>query len=109
MPFCMCCAARVPGVCCPMICPVGLPPIGISADGNSREFGNRSMLHCGENCVFLWEGRPNRVRLFSPVNQSKPVRSVAISVGSTGGKKIQGRKRNLLVDKLGLLMSVSVL
>jgi putative transposase len=42
-------------------------------------------------------------------NPSKAVRFVAIRVGMMGGKKIRGRKRHLLVDTEGLLMSVKVL
>jgi len=67
------------------------------------------MLRCDESCVSRWGGNPNRVRLFLTVNRSKPVPSVVMRVGTTGGKKIQGRKRHLLVDTLGLLIAVKVL
>src|SRR6185312_9075124 len=92
-----------------MICPTGVRSISISACGNSPEFGNRSMLLCDEICVFRWDGKPNRVRLFSTVNRSKPVPFVAMSAGTMREKKIQGRKRFLLVDTQGLVMSVKVL
>ncbi len=52
---------------------------------------------------------PNRVQPFSTVNPSKPALCVVISAGTMGGKKILGRKRHLLVDTQGLLMSVKVL
>jgi putative transposase len=52
---------------------------------------------------------PNRVRPFWIVNRSKPVLCVAMRVATTVGKKIQGRKRHLLVDTQGLLITVKVL
>jgi hypothetical protein len=64
---------------------------------------------CGDNCAWLWAEKPNRVRRSWIVNRSKPVLSVAMSGGTTGGKKIHGRKRHLLVDTLGLLILVKVL
>jgi putative transposase len=59
--------------------------------------------------VFAWDAIPNQARLFWIVNRSKPVPCVAMSVATMGGKKIQGRKRHLLVDTQGLLLGVKVL
>jgi len=52
---------------------------------------------------------PNPARLLWIVNRSKPVLYVAMSVATTQQKKIQGRKRHLLVDTQGLLLCVKVL
>ena len=42
------------------------------------------------------------------VNQSGPLRWAAPERGYDGGKKINGRKRHLLVDTLGLLLAVLI-
>src|SRR5689334_8863333 len=92
-----------------MTFPAGLPLRPIFGDGSSRGFGNRSMPRSDENCVWQWVENQNRAQLFWIANRSKPVPCVAISVATTAEKKIQGRKRHLLVDTQGLLLSVKVL
>ena len=67
------------------------------------------MQPCGDNCAWLWAEKPNRVRRFWTANRSKPALCVVMSAATTGGKKIHGRKRHLLVDTLGLLILVKVL
>jgi putative transposase len=64
---------------------------------------------CGDNCALLVGEKPNQAQPFSIVNQSKPVPCVAMRAATTGGKKIHGRKRHLLVDTQGLLIAVKVL
>lgn len=92
-----------------MIFPVGLLLLPIFGDGSSRGFGNRSTQLCDENSGSLWGGKLNRVRRFWIVNRSKPVPSVAMREATTVEKKIQGRKRHLLVDTQGFVISVKVL
>jgi len=67
------------------------------------------MPHCDEMCAFVLGAIPNQAQLFWIVNRSKPVPCVAMSGATTGGKKIYGRKRHLLVDTQGLLLGVKVL
>jgi putative transposase len=67
------------------------------------------MLHCDVKCASPSDAIPNQARLFWIVNRSKPVLYVAMSVATTQQKKIQGRKRHLLVDTQGLLLCVKVL
>jgi hypothetical protein len=93
MASCMCCAVGVPGVCCPMICPTGVRSTCISASGNGLASGNRSTPRCDGKFASILGAIPNRVRPFSTVNRSKPVRFVAMHAGTTEQKKIQGRKR----------------
>src|ERR1700731_1508997 len=105
----MSCGVAVPGACCRMICPGGLQPIGISANGNRRGFGNRSMPRCDANCAFLSAEKPNRAPPSLTVSRSKPVPFVVMSAGLTAGKKTLGRKRFLLVGTQGLVISAKVL
>ncbi len=109
MAFCMCCAVAVPGGCCPMICLTGVPSTCIFASGNGLGSGSRSTPPCDGTFVSAWDAIPNQARPFWIVNRSKPVRCVAMSEATTGGNKIQGRKRHLLVDTHGLLLAVKVL
>jgi putative transposase len=67
------------------------------------------MQPCDDNCAWLWGEKPSQVRRSWTVNRSKPALCVVMRVGTMGGKKIQGRKRHLLVDTLGLLILVKVL
>jgi transposase len=67
------------------------------------------MLHCDEKFVSALGANLNPALPLSTVNPSKPVRCVAMRVATMGKKKIQGRKRHLLVDTLGLLLKVIVL
>ena len=92
-----------------MICPIGVRSTCISASGNGQAFGNRSIQPCDVKFASPWDAIPNRARLLWIVNRSKPVPCVAMSEATTGGKKIQGRKRHLLVDTQGLLLGVKVL
>ncbi len=48
------------------------------------------------------------MRPSSTLNRSKPVPCEAENAASTGGKKIFGRKRHLLVDTQGLILAVLV-
>lgn len=98
-----------PLVYCHMICRTGARCISLSASGNRLASGNRSTPPCEATCASALVVIPNQVRLFSIANRSKPVQFVAISVATMAGKKIRGRKRHLLVDTQGLLMSVKVL
>src|SRR5215472_537533 len=109
MAFCMCCAAAALGVCCPMIYPTGVRSTCIFASGNGLASGNRSMPPCDGTFVFAWGAIPNQARLFWIVNRSKRVPCVAMSAVTMRQKKIQGRKRHLLVDTQGLLLGVKVL
>src|SRR5215472_5764344 len=92
-----------------MICPTGVRSICISANGNRLGSGNRSTLPCDGMCASALGGIPNRVRPFWTVNRSKPVPCAAMSGATTQQKKIQGRKRHLLVDTQGLLLGAKVL
>ena len=67
------------------------------------------MLHCAGRFASALGANPNRARPLWIVNRSKPVLCVAMSVATTQQKKIQGRKRHLLVDTQGLLLGVKVL
>src|SRR4051812_22892432 len=109
MASCMSCAVGVPGVCCRMICPTGVRSTCISVSGNGLASGNRSTPHCDGKFASALGAIPNRVRPFSTVNRSKPVRFGAMHEAMTAEKKVQGRKRHLLVDTQGLLISVKVL
>src|SRR5215467_12191546 len=92
-----------------MIYRTGVPPTGISASGNGLASGNRSTTPCDGKFVSAWGVSPNRVRLYLIVNRSKRVPCVAMSGALMRQKKIQGRKRHLLVDTQGLLLGVKVL
>ncbi len=105
----MCCAVGVPGVCYPMICPIGVPSTCISGMETGWDLGTGQYSEASDNCALLWAEKPNRARPSWIVNRSKPVLSVAMSAATTGGNKIHGRKRHLLVDTQGLLIRVKVL
>src|SRR5258706_7271139 len=93
MALCMCYAAGVPGVCCPMISRTGVRFTCISGSGNRPGSGNRSTPPCDGTFASALGAIPNRVRPFSTVNRSKAVLFVAMSAATTQQKKIQGRKR----------------
>ena len=109
MAYCMCCAVGVHGVCCRMICPTGVRSTYISASGNGLGSGNRSTPPCDGRCASALGAIPNRVRPFSTVNRSRSSSVRGDERGYDGGKKIQGRKRQLLMDTQGLLITVKVL
>jgi putative transposase len=67
------------------------------------------MLRCDGKSASALGAIPNQVRPFSTVNRLKAVLCVAMSAATTQQKKIQGRKRHLLVDTQGLLLGVKVL
>ncbi len=73
------------------------------------DLGTGQYSEASDNCALLWAEKPNRVRRFWTVNRSKLALFVVMRAVTTGGKKIQGRKRHLLVDTLGLLLLVKVL
>jgi len=73
------------------------------------DLGTGQYSEASDNCALLWAEKPNRARPSWIVNRSKPVLSVAMSAATTGGNKIHGRKRHLLVDTQGLLIRVKVL
>jgi putative transposase len=64
---------------------------------------------CDGKFVFAWDAIPNQARLLWIANRSKRVPCVAMSAATMRQKKIQGRKRHLLVDTQGLLLGVKVL
>src|SRR6266581_1698079 len=108
MPSSTCCAAAVRGDCCPTICRPGAPPTGTSDAGATEASGIRSYKSCAWRCASSKAEILSRVRPSLIVNPSKPARFVAPRKATTRGKKIWGRKRHLLVDTQGHLLTVKV-
>src|SRR5713226_1574121 len=105
----MYCAVGVLGVCCRMICPTGVRSICISGSGNRLASGNRSTPR-GVREVRVGLGRDREPSAAIIDSQSIKTSSVrGDKRGYDGGKKIRGRKRHLLVDTQGVLLSVKVL
>jgi putative transposase len=65
-------------------------------------------MSCDDAHASRWGATLNRVRRSSIAKAFAPVPCVAPTVATTGGKKIWGRKRHLLVDTQGWLLAVKV-
>jgi putative transposase len=87
----------------------GLPSTRIFGDGNAMVRGNVSIMSCDATFVSQQAGKPNPALLSLIANRSKAVPFVVMPEATTGGKKIWGRKRHVLVDAQGLVISVKVL
>ena len=108
MPSFMCCVAAVIW----RLLPHDFPPMEDSLlllatcgvwMGPGRSFINTF----GKPFAGKWDARRNRVRASSTASRLKRRRSVVIA-GYDGAKKVQGRKRHLLVDTVGLVLKVKV-
>jgi putative transposase len=103
----ICCAAEVPGVCCPTI----------------TRPGRRCMTtYAAWRNAGIWEGMVKTLRERLRVQDGRQATPSAAIIdsqsvktterggphGYDGGKKLSGRKRHLLVDTLGLLLKVVV-
>jgi hypothetical protein len=84
--------------------PEPLIPAAKQGVGDGLGRGRCSMMLYAKVCVNKPDDKPNRVRRSSIVNRSKPPK--AANGALTRGKKVQGRKRHILVDVLGLLLVV---
>jgi len=70
--------------------------------------GNGCIRHVGASGVSPEGRNRNPVQRCSTVTRSPPVPSVAMHEATTGEQTIWGRKRHLVVDTLGLILSVHV-
>src|SRR5215211_2973596 len=95
-----------PGGCCPMTYRPGRPSTTTSAAGGSRDCGNRSTACCASRSGSGRAGGPRPARRSWTAKASRPPNGGRH--GYDGAKKVNGRKRHLLVDTLGLVCKVQV-
>src|SRR5215211_2942327 len=93
-----------PGGCCPMTYRPGRPSTTTSAAGGSRRCGNRSTACCASRSGSGRAGGPRPARRSWTAKASRPPNGGRH--GYDGAKKVNGRKRHLLVDTLGLVIKV---
>src|SRR5581483_2044051 len=79
-----------------------------SASGSSMGPGSAPWRPDASTCASRWSARKNPVRPLSRARRSKPVPSEAPGAVSTAEKKIDGRKRQVLVDTQSLILAVLV-
>src|SRR5260370_39907828 len=91
-----------------MICQPGEPCIGTFAHGATKGCGSKSCTPCANECGTSKGESLSRVQQSSTANPSKPVRFEVLRRASIWGKKIWGRKRHILVDTEGNLLTVKV-
>src|SRR3989442_1370808 len=108
MPCCTSCAAAVRGDWCLTISRPGGPSIGTFASGETKGSGIRSCRPCVDRCGKSKAEIQSPVPLSSTVNRSKPVPFGAPRRATMRGKTIWGRKRHVLVDSQGHLLTVKV-
>src|SRR5437764_2955317 len=109
MPSSTSCAVAVPGACCPMSFPPGKRCITTFVAGTAKASGSRYSRPYVCRCASSKAETLSRVQASSTANPSKPVRFVVQKRATMRGKKIWGRKRHLLVDTQGHLLTVKVL
>lgn len=99
-------AADALGVFCRVNLPRGKPSTAISANGKSLACGSVSMTACAYSCDKK-KGATRNLRQLSSDSQSvKTIESGGVERSYDGGKKVAGRKRQVIVDMLGLVAVV---
>src|SRR5262249_19470111 len=106
-PTSICCAAASPGACCPTTSPPGRPSTPRSAAGSSTASGKPCTTASATRSASPKEGPPSPAPRRWTASRSSPP-TIRASGGTTRGKKINGRKRHVVVDVLGLLLAVVV-
>lgn len=96
------------GGSCPMTFRPGRRSATTFTPGVMPGSGSGSTASCGVMCGCCWTGRKRPALVSSTVSRSKQRKRVAPRA-TTGGKKVAGRKRHLLVDTLGLIWGLAVL
>src|SRR3954464_104658 len=103
MPSSIFCAPGWRGVCCRTTCRLGRRSITICAAGSARASGIGSITRSSWPTASAPAARPARL---PPIGQDG--RSKGGSKGYDAGKKINGRKRHILTDTDGRLLTVKV-
>ena len=112
MPSSICCERAVHGACCHMISRLGRPSMAISTAGATASCLPTSTPHYVNRCAWL---RGAMQPLRQPSSTFDKLRSQSVKTTEQGGdrgydagKKINGRKRHIVVDTIGLLLCVMV-
>jgi hypothetical protein len=93
-----------PGGCCPMTYRPGRPSTTPFAAGGNKACGNRSTACCASRSGSGRAGGPRPARRSWTARASRPPNGGRH--GYDGAKRLNGRKRHLLVDPLGLVIKV---
>lgn len=104
-------ARAVRGDICQRICRIGKPFINILACGASKGGGKELISGCAPSLEKTCTGRQRQasaVCLGFTVGKNNRHSARQSSIGFDAGKRVEGRKRHILVDTLGLLMVVAV-
>ena len=97
----------MPGDFYPATSHPGKRSITTSACGAWMEAGSGCTLLCGNGCAVDRVGKPHPVRRSSTASRQERQKKGGLR-GYDGAKKINGRKRHLLVDTTGMVMKVKV-
>jgi transposase len=100
------CVVGVPGACCLMTFPHGRSFTTTFGSGAGTARGNTSMTCSVGMCGSPWAGNANPVRGVSIASPSRPPKKGVH--GYDAHKHVNGRKRHIFVDTLGLLLAVVV-
>src|SRR5215831_17867687 len=99
-------ARAAPGAICRGSIPHGKRPLRPFANGACAGCGSASTRRCAARFVSGRDATPTPRRRSWTARVSRPPKNLVVSRGYDGGKQVKGRKRHLLVDTLGLLLSV---
>lgn len=106
---CISCGVGVPGAPCPATMDYGPRSITISVAGVTTACGSPCTASCGNWRGSVREETPRHVRPSLTANRSNRIKGGhGASTREDGGKKVNGRKRHILGDTLGLLLKVVV-
>ena len=108
MPSSTCSAPAAHGDSCPPISLPGKPSIITSAASVSTASGLASSPPCARRSGRAWARDPQPSAAIMDAQSVKTVEESASISGYDGHKRVKGRKRHLLVDTLGLPLSISV-
>ena len=109
-PSCTWCAAAAPGVSCRSTSRPGRRCTGSSSSGRNARSPNASSKSCASGYAWPKAGNRSRPRASSTRRASRPrIPSGATRAATTPGKRINGRKRFIVTDTLGLLVVVCVM
>src|SRR5262249_12031824 len=101
------CVAACPGACCLTTSQPGRPSTARSDAGSSTASGKPCSIACVTRSALPTAGRRSPAPRRWTASRSSPP-TIRGSGASTRGKKINGRKRHVLVDVQGLLLAVVV-
>jgi transposase len=107
-PFSTSTAPAALGGCCPAICPTGRRSTTTSDSGARTARSTESTTRCASRCGSRRGARPSPRRGLSTRSRSSAETVGKSTRGYDAGKKINGRKRHIVVDTLGLLLVVMV-